>query len=293
MDKLGNDLEPILVTGASGYLGSNVLSKLQSKGLRCVSVSANGSIGMQCNLTDSKQVISLLNKVKPRLIVHCAASVPKMFSAYEDSITTRENIKMVKNVAEYAQCRIVFISSMTVYDQTMNFPADELESLSPLTSYAKGKLEAEQIILKRRFAGDVALRLPGLFGLPRRSGFIYNAIKAALSGSKFDLLPNLGIWAAMLVEDAADYVVKASIIPIKDDLKIINIGYEGEFSTSAAVVEIARYCNVDWLQPLIIQKPFSMKLDRMKEYYCKMQINFTQRLKEFIEVVRKDLKLIG
>ncbi|EMO43152.1 NAD-dependent epimerase/dehydratase family protein [Leptospira noguchii] len=290
---MGNDLEPILITGASGYLGNNVLLKLESRGLHCIPVSAQGSIGIQCELTDNKQVAHLLDKIKPRLIVHCAASVPKIFSAYEDNIASEENIKMVRNISENAQCRIVFISSMTVYDQTINFPADELESLSPLTSYAKGKWEAEQIILKRKFDGDVALRLPGLFGLPRRSGLIYNAIKSALSGSKFDLSPNPGIWAAMLVEDAADYVVRASMVPIKDDLKIINIGYEGEFSIDTAVAEIARYCNLNYLPPSIIRRPFSMKLDRMKNYYCKAQINFNQRLKEFIDVVREDLKLIG
>ncbi|PIR26753.1 MAG: NAD(P)-dependent oxidoreductase [Deltaproteobacteria bacterium CG_4_10_14_0_2_um_filter_43_8] len=286
---MGHDLENVLVTGASGYLGSHVLEKLRKHGVPYIPTSFSGKFGKACDLTDRRAVCRLMDQIKPSIIIHCAAKVPKFPSHYNDEQTAEASISMVKNIAEYARCRIILASSMTVYDAVTNFPVREEDACLPHSGYAKGKWFAEQILLNRRFPGDVVLRLPGLFGLPRRSGLLYNATRSFVTHETFELLTPTELWAAMAVEDAAEYFLRATLTNTNSSsAQVINVGYNSEFDIFSAVKQIAAYCDIDWKPPLIKVKNFSMCLKRLKACYGLIDISFQQRLLEFVGVVRRE-----
>lgn len=291
MDHMGNDLAPILVTGATGYLGGAVRANLMNKKMSYVATSRTRDLGEVCDLTDVDAVDVLLEKVKPSAIIHCAAVVPKSASAYDDARSAEVSVAMLKTLALAADCPIVFASSMTLYAVNTRFPVHEDDAQSPRSGYAHGKWLAEQILFERDFKGDVALRLPGLFGLPRQSGLLYNAANAFLRGDKFE--PNItsDIWAAMDVHDAAEYLVRATTNPQLDyPSQAVNVGYEGEFTVLAAVSELATCCGLKWQAPQIIEQPFSMCLERLKTRYGMLTVTFRQRLEELVEVVRQDMQ---
>lgn len=283
---MGNDLAAILVTGATGYLGSHVLANLEGKRMSYVATSRR-----DCDLTDIGAVRTMLRRIEPSVIIHCAAMVPQSASAYEDSQAAEASVAMVKAIAQNAVCPIVCVSSMTVYAEVEDFPVREDDAVFPKTGYARGKWLAEQALLQRNFIGDVALRLPGLFGLPRRSGLLYNAAKSFLTNTTFEPAPPPNIWAAMAVQDAAEYVVRATMSASSGcPPQPVNIGYEGEFSVPAAVAEIAARCGLVWESPQGRVRPFSMCLDRLKLRYSMLSVTFRQRLEEFVDVVRYDLQ---
>ncbi len=291
MDHLGNGIGPILLTGASGYLGTHVLAKLNARRLPCIPTSFSGDIGEPCDLTNADSTRALMERTQPAVVIHCAAMVPKNASAYDDGQAAETSIAMVKTIAGNADCPVVLASSMTVYDTSADFPAYEEGAPPPAGGYACGKWMSEQVLFGRSFRGDVALRLPGLFGLPRRSGLLYNAARSFITGGPFELAASDGIWAAMSVDDAAEYLVRAAILPSDCPAQAVNVGYEGEFCVVSAVAEIVAHCNVKWIPPASVnQKHFSMNLQRLESRYGMLAVNFRQRLKEYVDAVRADLQ---
>jgi len=287
---VGHDLSPILLTGAAGYLGRHVLAKLSARQIPCAPTSLSGGVGESCNLTDIEAVCSLLDRVRPSVVIHCAALVPKSVQAYDDISTAESSVVMLTNIAENARCRVVLASSMTVYDGATEFPVDEEGVEAPAAGYARGKWMAEQALFGRGSPGDVALRLPGLFGPPRRSGLLYSAARAFITRRKLELTPPAGLWAAMAVEDAAEYLVRAAVMPSDNAPEAVNVGYEGDFDVPSAVAQIAAYCEVEWSSPVIKVMTFSMCLQRLDSRYGTLAITFQQRLKQLVDAVRHDVK---
>jgi nucleoside-diphosphate-sugar epimerase len=289
---MGNDLKPILLTGASGYLGRYVFDCLQKKGLQVIPVSFHGNVGIACDLTNPHDVEKLLKRFNPSSIIHCAAVVPKNKIEYDDTSMAIKNVKMIENLVDNALCNIIFTSSMTVYENVIHFPVseDDIQPYQiPKTEYAHGKWMAEQILLSRQFPGDLAFRFPGLFGLPRRSGLIYNATKAFLTGESFLIESPPPIWAAMMVQDAAEFLVRAVQGPSLLQSQAINAGYHGEFTVHSVVQKIANICGVGWKGQPLSERPFSMSLARFESRYGQVKVSFSQRLEQFIYSVKADL----
>ena len=144
MDHVGRDLGPILVTGAGGYLGTQVLANIRMRGLPCVPTSRGGVTGEPCDLVEASPVRALLDRTAPSVVIHCAASVPKSIAAYDDTQAADASVAMQRNIASHARCPIVFASSMTVYGDAPDCPVGEDQALLPASEYARGKWTAEQ-----------------------------------------------------------------------------------------------------------------------------------------------------
>ena len=289
MDHVGHDLAPVLVTGGSGYLGRQVLARLEAAGVPCVATSRRGAVGQLCDLTDPAAVRGLLARAAPSVILHCAARVPASAAAYGDQGAAAESVTMLRVLAEQAPCRIALASSMTVYGAGAGTDVDEAFSCAPAAGYARGKWEAEQMLFARGFHGDVAFRLPGLFGLPRRSGVLYNAARAFLMRREFELAATDEPWAAVTVADAAQCLVRAAARPLAVPAQAVNVGYEGDYSVADAVGQIAALCGGRWRPSGSGLRRFSMDMRRLKTLYGLPCATFGQRLGEFVEAVRADL----
>lgn len=184
----------ILVTGASGYLGRFVVQALDEHGLAFTPTSGRGAIGMACDLTDAEQVKRLIDRVQPTCIIHCAANVPKCPAEYHYGTAAWQSWTMAAHVAQLTSASIVLASSMTAAD--------------PRTAYAQSKQVAEFLI--EHGIGNVIVRLPGLFGLPRRSGALYSAAAAHVTqGTPAPKAADYR-WYAMTVADAALKLVEAA-----------------------------------------------------------------------------------
>ncbi|MEG0614820.1 MAG: dTDP-4-dehydrorhamnose reductase [Oscillospiraceae bacterium] len=135
----------ILVTGANGQLGSDLLRLLSSKNIPNIGIDIS-----DCDITDRAAVEKLFRRENPTHVVHCAA-----FTAVDKAETERElcekiNVCGTENIAE--ECRktgaeIVYISSDYVYSGNGENPQDETAEIAPKNFYGRTKYDGEMAIM--------------------------------------------------------------------------------------------------------------------------------------------------
>ena len=184
-------MKKIAVTGGAGFIGSNLVERLLSKGHE-VTVVDDLSTGLKSNLDLNKitfHEISLTDRdglakaVKGfDAIVHLGArgSVPR---SLKNPIATHDvNATGTLNVLEAARtsgAQVIFSSSSSVYGRNGQLPKDESMWLSPLTPYAASKLAAEGYVQAYGAAYEVPvtlLRFFNVFGPKQRPDHEYAAV---------------------------------------------------------------------------------------------------------------------
>ena len=184
-------MKKIAVTGGAGFIGSNLVERLLSKGHE-VTVVDDLSTGLKSNLDLNKitfHELSLTNRdgLAKALsgvdaIVHLGArgSVPR--SLKNPTATHDVNATGTLNVLEAARvsgAQVIFSSSSSVYGRNGQLPKDESMWLSPRTPYAASKLAAEGYVQAYGAAYEVPvtlLRFFNVFGPKQRPDHEYAAV---------------------------------------------------------------------------------------------------------------------
>ena len=140
----------ILITGASGYIGSCLYFYLKQK-FRVLGVDKiNNKFKLikKCDLTNSKKLDRFLRKEKPNLIVHLAAQ-----SLVDETINKNKyylnNVVATKNLVNVMKKNnlnnLIFSSTAALYKYN-NKVLNEKSRINPKSTYARTKNECEKII---------------------------------------------------------------------------------------------------------------------------------------------------
>ena len=151
----------ILVTGASGFLGSVILSHLNGLGARVIGTSRTGEIPV--DLEDPRSLESLKSSGPFDSLVHCAAVLP---GKRADSDVLNANLMMTNHVLEWANQEGVqqfcFLSSCSIYGNASS-PCNEETLPAPASVYGVSKLACEQMI-RIAFPDALLLRVSAPYG---------------------------------------------------------------------------------------------------------------------------------
>jgi len=139
----------LLITGGSGYLGSQVLRMAQHWATHAIYLHhtpapSSHATFHQCDLRDRKKVEQLLMDVRPSVIIHTACSNQNQNNM--DSI-----LPAARNLAEAAvtiDARLIHVSTDLVFDG-QHGPDSEAAKPSPLSEYGQAKAQAEEIVMTR------------------------------------------------------------------------------------------------------------------------------------------------
>jgi len=153
---------PILIFGASGFIGGSLARTLDGKGYQTITPSSG-----ECNLLDAKQLFRYLSSLKmPVKIAFCASIIVQKGNSFETMV---KNIQMVQSLSEviehFSVSSVVFLSSTSVYNYSSE-PLTENTPVSPQSLYGISKSVCEQLFdITRAFKMPVTiLRIPGVYG---------------------------------------------------------------------------------------------------------------------------------
>lgn len=254
----------ILITGANGYLGKHLTLCFNRARIDCTGIVRRpDEKKLVCDLSDRNATANLMKHVYPDLIIHCAAFVPQTLSDYSSSELSANNTKMLENIIDCTKCPIIYISSMTVYGDSIAIIRNEKDAGNPQSAYGQSKLDGETI-LKNSGRNSLAIRIPGLFGGGRNTGLIANVISCLMENKQPELPSKSLIWAAMDVHDAANYIFKLSMSEFFD-FNPINVAYEDVYSINN-FLKICENIFDKKIDSNITHPEFSFDLSRLKSF---------------------------
>lgn len=163
-------MKNILLTGSSGFIGSNLLTHLIRSKFFIYAIGKTQPNFFHKNFNfikcDLKKKIVLKNLKKINCIIHTAAISPS------NKITKKEilryNLKTTKNIVNYAVRnkikKFIFLSSVSIYGKINESVLEENTKIKDPTIYGLSKLKNEEYIKKSNLSA-VSIRLPGVVGL--------------------------------------------------------------------------------------------------------------------------------
>jgi len=171
----------VLITGANGMLGSNLL-----KLLPCETI---GFTSKELDVTDFKKVSSVLDCEKPNIIIHAAAYTNVEECEVNPEKTYKINTMGTQNLVNYCinkDILFIYISSTGIYGtKKENELYNEFDEVSPTTIHHKSKYEAEKVV-QNHLSKYLILRTGWLFGgdIKHSKNFVYKIYLEASKNSE-------------------------------------------------------------------------------------------------------------
>lgn len=161
--------EKILITGASGFLGSEIYTYLNAQKFEIFTLGRAKKSDIVCDL--SKEVPPIKNK-NSTVVIHVAGKahiVPKTEAEIKDfyEVNLKGTENLLESLEENLPHTFIFISTVAVYGKETGEAIDELTKLNGKSPYAKSKILAEEKVLAFGFKNGVnivILRLPLITG---------------------------------------------------------------------------------------------------------------------------------
>lgn len=145
----------ILVTGATGFIGSHILEPLLTQGFDVHAVShqrfsSTACTWHACNLLDEQQQRKLLKHVKPAYLIHSAwyTEHGKFWCAPENKAWLNASKSLVKEFAEQGGQRVIGVGSCAEYDWVRDDAKlwQENDPCNPATLYGQTKYQLYQYL---------------------------------------------------------------------------------------------------------------------------------------------------
>ncbi|MFG1848353.1 NAD-dependent epimerase/dehydratase family protein [Micromonospora carbonacea] len=221
----------IAVLGASGFVGSAVLTALADRPVTVRAVSRRSAVAPEPAAADFEVVTADLTETGAvaaavegaDAVINLVLNTAGWRSADGDGTAARVNLGVVRDLVEVARAGtgprvVVFAGSASQVGRAQRMPVDGTEPDHPETGYDRQKAAAEALLDRASADGilrGVTLRLPTVFGPARPGGgddrgVVSTMIRRALAGEPLTMWHDGTIQRELLyVDDAASAFVAA------------------------------------------------------------------------------------
>lgn len=203
----------VLLTGAQGFVGSNLISKLQNDNYGVTTLGRSERNEYICNL--SNEVPNLSKEFD--IVIHAAGkahSIPK--TKNEEEEFTRVNLVGTQNLCLALEKKglpkyFIFISTVAVYGRETGLNIRENHPLNGKTPYAKSKILAEEYLLDWATKNNITLTIlrPSLIAGINPPGNLGDMIKAIEKGFYFNIAKGEARKSVLMVDDLYPIIEKS------------------------------------------------------------------------------------
>ena len=161
----------VMITGASGLLGSNLCLAARDAGLDVIAVGGSRrlrpdvGVSVSADLTKPGSAEDLLRKLSPEAVIHTAASVDVARCETDPAYAQRLNAHVPEEMAQACRrlgIRLVHISTDAVFSGESAQAYGEDDPTGPINEYGRAKLEGERRVL--RVAPDALVVRTTIYG---------------------------------------------------------------------------------------------------------------------------------
>jgi len=203
----------IVLIGGSGFIGSNLASKLKKKkkSFKILDINVNPKFEYCTKIVDILDKSSLIKNIPAHSVIINLAAIHRDDEKKDDYYLVNVNgSRNICEVAELKNCKkIIFFSSVAVYGFAKPF-ADESCFKNPYNHYGNSKKKAEKIYLnwnkKNKNNKLVIIRPTAVFG-PGNRGNIFNLINQIYKGPFFMIGNARNVKSIAYIENVTDFTI--------------------------------------------------------------------------------------
>lgn len=152
----------ILVTGAKGQLGHDVMEELEKRGIEAL-----GTDVEDMDITDAKACEAVITASKADAVIHCAAYTLVDAAEENEELCRRINSLGTANIAKVCHAldlKMMYISTDYVFDGQGSRPWEPDDNRDPLNVYGQTKYEGE-LAVEELLDKYFIIRIAWVFGL--------------------------------------------------------------------------------------------------------------------------------
>ena len=244
----------IIVTGSSGFVGSNLRSYLEKKGGETLGVSRTPS---EYEVDYKKINTALINTANS--FVHLAGKAHDLKNTSQEAEYFEVNTELSKKLFDQfleSNCKVfIYMSSVKAVADSVKGILTEQKVPNPITSYGKSKLAAENYILSKKISNDkrVYILRPCMIHGPGNKGNLNLLYKLVQMGIPYPLGKFKNKRSFLSVENLC-FVIQELLLK-RPESGIFNIADDTPISTNK-LIEIIASC-IDkkskiWSIPIVI-----------------------------------------
>lgn len=244
----------ILITGATGMLGTNIIdvfkddNRFEVYGIsRRVNEKINNYNRVIADITDNNQLLKILKQIKPDIIIHCAANTNVDDCNDNKEYTYKLHVEATRTLAKF-NSRYIYISTDSVFDGQKGNYSEEDET-NPLNYYASTKLKGERVSLNTNSKALIIRTNIYGFHLEKKNSLVEWALDNLLLNNKINGFTDVyfnPIYVGQLAR-----IIKETII-VNNISGILNVGSKEYISKYQFLVKIAEVFNIP--KSLIVPK---------------------------------------
>lgn len=227
----------VLVTGACGMLGSLVCEALKGKH---VVVPTDVLQGCEIlDIADTGAVFDVINRVRPEMVIHCAAMTNVDGCERDPDIAHKINAVGTWNLAcacASIDCAIAYVSTDYVFDGEKGEPYTEFDSPNPLGAYGASKLAGE-LAVKELCKKHYIVRTSWLFA-PHGKNFALTMLKAAETQPKLTVIADQ-FGSPTYAKDLAEFLASLVGSPLHGTYHFTNSGSCSWFEFAREILNTA------------------------------------------------------
>lgn len=151
----------VLVTGANGQLGYDVVKELRKRNLEVIGVDKD-----EMDITDKEETLNVLTEHQAEAVIHCAAYTAVDAAEDQMDLCRKINVDGTRNIAEVCKTMdipMMYISTDYVFDGEGTTPWEPDDERNPLNIYGQMKYEGE-LVVEKLLEKHFIVRISWVFG---------------------------------------------------------------------------------------------------------------------------------